>query len=119
MMIISQVNELTDEEKENITQLFTLMLLSVTMKEEKLTNVHPIDFASYVIFLCLTVWKTHTKDEGFFALINVLKGELTFNEFPDFWETVMDDNKAIKEARDRTKKLDILEITKPEYKDIN
>ena len=63
--------------------------------------------------------KTHTKDEGFFALINVLKGELTFNEFLDFWETVMDDSKAIKEARDRTKKLDILEITKPEDKDIN
>ena len=51
MMIISQVNELTDEEKENIRQLFTLMLLSVTMKEDKLTNVHPIDFASYVVFL--------------------------------------------------------------------
>ena len=72
MMIISQVNELTDEEKENIRQLFTLMLLSVTMKEDKLTNVHPIDFASYVIFLCLTKWKTHTKDENINYTINII-----------------------------------------------
>ena len=120
MMIISQVNELTDEEKENIRQLFTLMLLSVTMKEDKLTNVHPIDFASYVVFLCLTVWKTHTKEEGFTALISVLKSKLNFDEYPDFWETVMDEAKAIQEARNKTKQVDVMGvITMPDEKDIN
>ena len=120
MFVMNDADKITEERKEEVRQLFTLMLLNITVKDGELADdIHPVDFASYVIFLCLTVWKTHTSGAGFMALANVLKGELSFNDFPDFWETIMDDEEAIAEARKRTTKLDVLEVAKPGKKDIN
>ena len=120
MFVIDNQKEVSEKRKEEIRQLFTIMLMTITTKDgEMADDIHPVDFASYIIFLCLTVWKSHTKEPGFMALANVLVGELTFTDFPDFWETIMDDDKSIMEARKKTPKLDLLEVTKPDKKDIN
>lgn len=119
MFMFNVMDRLSEEKKEEIRQKFTLLLLDIAISNGEISeDTHPVDFASYVLFLCMTVWRTHADDKGFYMLVHKLQGN-SFIDFPDFWETVMDDPKAVEEARSKTDKLDVISLLTRKKEDIN